>query len=68
MPEHAIASSFSLARGYFDFLVAISQVSQKVLSDEFAPVPFEVLSDEFEPVSICRGNREPIRNKVDATR
>nr|WP_302476874.1 AraC family transcriptional regulator [Ruegeria arenilitoris] len=27
-----------------------------------------VLSDEFEPVSVCRGNREPIRNKVDATR
>ena len=27
-----------------------------------------VLSDEFEPVSVCRGNREPIQNKVDATR
>ncbi|GAA6159698.1 hypothetical protein NBRC116589_18720 [Ruegeria sp. HU-ET01832] len=28
----------------------------------------EVPSDEFEPVSVCRGNCEPIRNKVDATR
>ncbi|CUH42731.1 hypothetical protein RUM4293_01620 [Ruegeria atlantica] len=28
----------------------------------------QVLSDKCEPVSVCRGNREPIRNKVDATR
>ncbi len=31
-------------------------------------VLFGVLSDEFEPVSVYRENREPIRNKVDATR
>ncbi|CUH48744.1 hypothetical protein RUA4292_02933 [Ruegeria atlantica] len=33
-----------------------------------APDVEKVLSDEFEPVSVCHGNREPIRNKVDATR
>ncbi len=37
---------------------------QRCLSSASPPV----LSDEFEPVSVCRGNRELIRNKVDATR
>ncbi len=32
------------------------------------PFGTKVLSDEFEPVSVCHGNREPTRNKVDATR
>lgn len=37
-------------------------------SSRVCDVQVAVVSDGFEPVSVCRGQREPRRNKVDATR
>ncbi|CUH47798.1 hypothetical protein RUA4292_01974 [Ruegeria atlantica] len=54
-----------LASGFATILVGWVFVALGVVQ---VVTGFRVLSDEFEPVSVCRGNREPIRNKVDATR